>query len=80
MKKLLLLLILLNFGNASEFIKNDKLFLIEDKPYIIRCIENYKWIQFIEPLHGRGGTIYNPVGNPQQMFIREGAKMLPIEC
>ena len=66
--------------NASSFMKNGELKLVDDKEYITRCIMGYKWIQFIEQGTGRGGTYYVLSGNPQQMFIIEGAKMFPLEC
>lgn len=85
MKKILLIIGLVCFANASEIMKNGKLFLIDDKEYIIRCIQKYKWIQFIEPMHGKGGIYYVPSGNPQQMFERYiwgkvEVTMLPVEC
>lgn len=83
LKKLMFgIVFLFQFASASEFMKNGELFLIDDKEYIIRCIERYKWIQFIEPLQGRGGKVYNPVGNPQQLFERDyyGGVSLPISC
>lgn len=86
MKKLLLILPLLlvfcTFANAEQYIdKNGRIYWIDEKPYIIKCIQGYKWIQFIEKGGGVGrGDLYFPSGNPQQMFIREGAKMLPLEC
>lgn len=83
LKKLTLGIVLIfQFASASEFMKNGELFLINDKEYIIRCIEGYKWVQFIEPLHGSSGTIYNPVGNPQQLFERDYyyGESLPVVC
>ena len=86
MKKLLLLLLIsCMIANASSFIKNGELKLVDDKAFVIRCIQGWKWIQFVDLIHGKGGTYYVPSGNPQQMFERHrfynGAiNMLPVEC
>ena len=85
MKKILLIIGLICFANASSFMKNGELKLVDDKDYVVRCIQGYKWIQFIEPMHGKGGTYYVPSGNPQQMFERYNwgkveVTMLPVEC
>lgn len=78
MKKLLLLLLLLISSYSSELVINNRTAYVEDKPYIIRCIEGYKWIQFVH-LFGRDIN-YTPDGNPQQMFHTWDNKSLPIEC
>lgn len=83
LKKLIFgIVFLYQFASASEFMKNGELFLIDDKEYIIRCIEGYKWVQFIEPLRGSSGKVYNPVGNPQQLFKIDYyyGVSLPISC
>ena len=82
MKKLLLLLLVsYSFVNAASFMKNGELKLVDDKEFIIRCIEGYKWIQFIEKGGGVGrGDLYFPSGNPQQMFEKRNDKSVPIEC
>ena len=85
MKKILFLLILGVFINASTLVKDGKVNLVDDKDFVIRCINGYKWIQFVEPMHGKGGTYYVPSGNPQQMFERYNwgkveVTMLPVEC
>lgn len=71
---------MLSLINASEFKKDGKTFIVDDKDYIIRCIEGYKWIQFIEIGVGRG-TNYFPAENPQQIF-QKGANNVsaPISC
>ena len=70
----------LTLVNASEFKKDGQIYQIDDKDYIIRCIEGYKWIQFIEIGVGRG-TNYFPSGNPQQMFrLSADLDSLPIKC
>ena len=80
MKKLLLLLLVsCTIANAASFMKNGELKLVDDKEFIIRCIEGYKWIQFIERGVGRG-DLYFPSGNPQQMFEKRNDKSIPIEC
>lgn len=86
MKKLVILLTLIFVanGNASSFMENNELKLVDDKKYIIRCIEGTKWIQFLERGSGKGGTYYVPSGNPQQMFERErnnyGGISVPVVC
>lgn len=80
MKKLLLLLLVsYTIANATSFMKNGELELVDDKEFIIRCIEGYKWIQFIER-GARRGYLYFPSGNPQQMFEKRNDKSVPIEC
>lgn len=73
MKNLIVLsifsLTLLNASN-TEFIKDGITYNVKDKEYVIRCIEGTKWIQFLEPLYGKGGIVYNPSGNPQQMLTK----------
>ena len=78
MKRLFLLLLLLVSSYSSELVINNSRAYIEDKPYIIRCIEGYKWIQFVY-FSGRGFN-YITDGNPQQMFHTWDNKSLPIEC
>lgn len=86
MKKILILLIIFGvYINASNLIKDGKLNLVNDKDFVIRCINDYKWIQFVEPAHGKSGTYYVPSGNPQQMFERYDwgkaeITMLPVVC
>lgn len=88
MKKILFLLIVVLFSisiNASSLIKDGKEQLVNDKDFVIRCISGYKWIQFVDPIHGKGGTYYVPSGNPQQMFERynwgrDDITMLPVVC
>ncbi len=83
MRKLLLLICLVMSLNATEYMKNGQLKIIDDKEYIIRCIEGTKWIQFIEKGRGRG-DLYFPSGNPQQIFERErsnyGGTSVPVVC
>ena len=78
MKKLLLLLLLLISSYSSELVINNTTITVNDRPYIIRCIEGYKWIQFVQ-LFGRGIN-YVPSGDPQQMFHTWDNKSLPVEC
>lgn len=87
MKKIIFLLMIAvcTTINASSFMKNGEMKLVDDKDYTIRCINGYKWIQFVEPIHGKGGTYYVPSGNPQQMFERDDwdnveVTMLPVKC
>lgn len=46
MKKILFLLILGVSINASNLVKDGKVNLVDDKDFIIRCINGYQWIQF----------------------------------
>lgn len=70
---------------GSNLVKDGKVNLVDDKDFIIRGINGYQWIQFVEPLHWKGGTYYVPSGNPQQMFEKYNlgkveVTMLPVEC
>lgn len=78
MNKLLLLLLLLVSSYSSELVINNSTTYVKDKPYIVRCIEGYKWIQFIHLFEQ--DINYIPDGNPQQMFHTWDNKSLPIEC
>ena len=86
MKKILLVVLIFSISiNASNLIKDEKLNLVDDKDFVIRCINGYKWIQFVKPVHGKGGTYYVPSENPQQMFERynwgkDEITMLPVVC
>lgn len=82
MKKIILLFMImcLTLVNASEFKKDGQIYQIDDKDYIIRCIEGYKWIQFIYIGVGRGINYFSD-GNPQQMFKQESNSVsVPIPC
>lgn len=73
MKKLFVLLIIgfISNTNASGFMENGELKLVDDKKYIIRCIELTKWIQFVDRGSGKGGIYYVPSGNPVQLFVND---------
>ena len=69
---------LFNFGYASSFMEDGKLNLVEDKKYVIVCIEGTKWVQFLE----KNNTHYYPSGNPVQIFIKANAANvnIPLMC
>lgn len=67
--------------NASSFMKNGELKLVDDRPYIVRCIMGTEWIQYIERGSGRG-DLYFPSGNPVQVFVnnKENNGIVTIPC
>lgn len=83
MKKIILLCLLTFslFASQSEFAKDNVKHKVDDMNYVIRCIEGYKWIQFIYVGVGRG-TNYFSNGNPIQMFEEKNNTNIstPIKC
>ncbi len=80
MKKLLLVLILSISAFASTFAKDGKEYIIDEKEYVIVCIESHKWIQFIYQGSGRGFGSYVKDGIPIQLFERINVNAVPIKC
>ena len=80
MKKLLLVLILSISAFASTFAKDGKEYIINEKEYVIVCIESHKWIQFIYQGSGRGSKYYVNDGIPLQLFERITGNAVPIKC
>lgn len=81
MKKIMLLclLTLSLFSSQSEFEKGNVKYKVDDMDYVIRCIEGYKWIQFIYV--GRVNNYFTN-GNPIQMFEEKNNTNIstPIKC
>ena len=76
MKKLFFgLTICIGIMNAVE-VKIDSTKPVKERDYMIKCIDGYKWIQFLE----ENQTSYNPVGNPIQMFERNYYGANPAPC
>lgn len=86
MKRLWLLFICIGILNAGQYIdRKGRSYWVDEKPYLISCIDGYKWIQFIEKGGGAGrGDLYFPSGNPQQMFEKYGntynGYIVPVSC
>jgi hypothetical protein len=78
MKKLLLVLLAVvsilsisAFASVgTTFVKDGEEYSINEKEYVLVCIEGYKWIQFIEKHSNETGIYYVNSGNPEQMFER----------
>ena len=76
MKKLFFgLAICIGTMNAAE-VKIDSIKPVKERDYMIKCIDGYKWVQFLE----ENQTSYNPVGNPIQMFERTYYGANPVPC
>lgn len=79
MKKLLLSLIFIGIvANATTVNINGVNIKIEDRKFYYLCINNYKWIQFLE--HSVGRDNYYPSGDPQQLFERFAEASVPVRC
>lgn len=76
MKKLFFgLTICIGIMNAVE-VKISSTKPVRERDYMIKCIDGYKWVQFLE----ENQTSYNPVGNPIQMFETSLYGPLPVPC
>lgn len=76
MKKIFFgLVICIGVLNAAE-VKITSTKPVKERDYIIKCIDGYKWVQFLE----EGQIAYNPVGNPIQMFEKSYYGANPVPC